>query len=254
MRIATWNVNSIRVRELLVAEWLRRVEPDVVCLQETKVLDDDFPTEEFQRLGYSVATAGQKSYNGVALLSRSPIIDVQIGFPGDSSDAEKRLIAATVGTLRIYSVYVPNGKQVGTVAFTQKLAWLHRLATTLAQEKAEEFVVAGDFNIARDERDLYDPEAFRGRVHFHPDEHRALGRLFELGLTDAFRLHQAEGGHYSWWDYRGSGVGRNEGLRIDYVFLSRGLAARCIDCRMDAGERLRDKPSDHIPVVASLDL
>ncbi len=252
MRIATWNVNSIRVRELHVADWLRRHEPDVLCLQETKVEDDDFPTDELQRLGYAVAMAGQRTYNGVAILSRRPMRDVRVGLKDDDTKAEKRLIAATIDDLRILSAYVPNGKSLDSPNFRAKLDWLDRLRATLAARDDSGVVLVGDFNIARDDRDVYDPEAFRGQLHFHPDEHAALDRVLELGLVDAFRLHEQAGGHYSWWDYRGTSLRRNHGLRIDYVFLSHSLADRCTECAIHRDERHRERPSDHVPVVVEV--
>ena len=255
MKLATWNVNSIRARELLVIDWLRRNEPDVLCLQETKVVDDDFPTDELQRLGYSVAMAGQRTYNGVAIVSRRPLHEVSVGLWDDAPDADKRLIAATVDGIRIVSVYVPNGKAVDSPAFEYKLSWLARLRQTLDKGLAPdaEVAVCGDFNVALDERDVYDPDAFRGKLHFHPDEHAAIQRLLRFGLVDAYRLHHSEGGQYSWWDYRGGGFRRDQGLRLDYAFISQELAARCTGVTMDREERRRDRPSDHIPVVVDFE-
>jgi len=253
VRIASWNVNSIRVRELLVADWLRRHEPDVLCLQETKVEDDDFPTDELQRLGYGVAMSGQRTYNGVAILSRRPLRDIAVGLVGDTPRAEKRLIGATIDGIRVLSAYVPNGKAVGSPSFRAKLEWLHRLRATLAARGDSQVVLVGDFNIARDDRDVYDPEAFRGQLHFHPEEHAALDHLLEFGLLDAFRLHEPAGGHYSWWDYRGTSLRRDHGLRIDYVFLSQSLAARCTACSIHKEERQRERPSDHVPVMVELE-
>jgi exodeoxyribonuclease III len=252
VRIATWNVNSIRARHELVLDWLRRREPDVVCLQETKVVDDEFPTDEFQRLGYAVAMAGQPSYNGVAIASRLGMRDIAVGLWDDGPSADKRLIAATIGDHRVLSVYVPNGKSVDSPSFADKLRWLARLKETLERRCDQAVILGGDFNVARDDRDVYDPEAFRGQLHFHPDEHAALSELLSFGLVDAYRLHHDEGGRYSWWDYRGTGVRRNRGLRIDYLFLSQSLAARCESAEMDAEERKRERPSDHVPVVADL--
>lgn len=251
MRIATWNVNSVRARVDAVVDWLGRVEPDVLCMQETKVVDDDFPTDELQRLGYAVAMAGQKTYNGVAIASRLPFRDVSIGFPGDPPSADKRLIAATIDGVRVVSAYVPNGKSVTHADFGKKLAFLARLREVLAPlvSDGKPVVLCGDFNVAPDERDVFDVEKMKGQLHFHPDEHRALSELLSIGLTDAFRLHHAEGGRFSWWDYRGGGLRKNEGLRIDLVLLSRDLAARCGRADIDAEERQRDKPSDHAPVV-----
>jgi exodeoxyribonuclease-3 len=254
VKVATWNVNSIRARLDHTLDWVERVKPDVLCMQETKVTDDDFPTDEFMRLGYGVAMAGQLSYNGVAILSQLPMKDLSIGLLGEAEVADKRAIAATIAGIRILSVYIPNGKSVASPSFQEKLAWLGRLRQTLdatANPKTD-VLVCGDFNIATDERDLYDVEAFLGKTHFHPDEHRALANVRDFGLKDAYRLHHSEGGMYSWWDYRAGGFRKNEGLRIDYVYLSESLAARCTSCIMDVEPRRLDKPSDHIPVMVEL--
>jgi exodeoxyribonuclease-3 len=223
-------------------------------MQETKVVDDDFPTDEFMRLGYGVAMAGQLSYNGVAILSRLPMKAISIGLLGQSADADKRAIAATIGGVRVVSVYVPNGKTVSSPSFPEKLAWLAQLRTTLDTRESPkgDLLVCGDFNIATDDRDVYAPELFRGKVHFHPDEHRALAKVKDFGLSDAFRTLHPEGGQYSWWDYRGGGFRKNEGLRIDYVFLSASLQARCTGASMDIEPRRLEKPSDHIPVIVEL--
>lgn len=255
MRIATWNVNSIRARVDLVTDWLRRVEPDVLCLQETKVVDDDFPTDEFQRLGYGVALSGQPTYNGVAIASRHLMRKLELELPGDPTDTDRRFLGATICGVRIISAYVPNGRDVADPHFQYKLRWLERLRAAIAPGdggRPSKLVVCGDFNVARDERDVYDPEAYRGRVHFHPDERATLDRLLEAGLRDAFRLHEDDSGHYSWWDYRGGSFQRNEGLRIDYVFLSDDLADQCAAAYIDREERGRDRPSDHVPVVVDV--
>ena len=256
MRIASWNVNSLRARESLVVDWLRRNEPDVLCLQETKVLDDDFPTDAFQRLGYAVVMAGEKSYNGVAIAARKLLRDVRVGLLDAGTDDDKRLISANVGKVQVFCCYVPNGKSVGDPAFQQKLAWLDQLKKTLEawSDPTRRVVVCGDFNIAADERDVYDVAAFEGQTHFHPEEHRRLRALEAWGLSDSYRLHHQEAGQYSWWDYRGSALRRNEGLRIDYLFVSDPLRQCCTNVEMDVEERHRDKPSDHIPVVATFDL
>jgi exodeoxyribonuclease III len=252
VRFATWNVNSIRARHELVLDWLKRREPDVLLMQETKVEDDDFPSEEFQRLGYAVAMAGERSYNGVAIASRWPMRDIAVGLWNDRRDAERRLIAATVGDHRVLSAYVPNGKSVEAPSFAEKLRWFARLKETLERQGDRPLVLGGDFNVARDDRDVYDPEAFRGKLHFHPDEHAALDQVLSVGLVDAYRLHHPEAGRYSWWDYRGSSLRKNEGLRIDYLFLSPPLAERCRAAEMDADERKRERPSDHVPVVVDV--
>ena len=254
VKVATWNVNSIRARLDHACDWLDRVQPDVLCMQETKVVDDDFPTDEFMRLGYAVAMAGQLSYNGVAILSRLPMKDLSIGLLGEAESADKRAIAATIAGVRIFSVYVPNGKSVASPSFQEKLAWLGRLRETLDQKANpnHDVLVCGDFNIATDERDVFDPAQFVGKTHFHPDEHRALANVRAFGLKDAYREHHSEGGVYSWWDYRGGGFRKNEGLRIDYVYLSESLVKRCTSATMDVEPRRLDKPSDHIPVIVEL--
>jgi exodeoxyribonuclease-3 len=251
MRLASWNVNSIRMREQALLEWLRQNEPDTVCLQETKVVDEDFPTDELQRLGYAVAIAGQPAYNGVAIATRLPIRDVQIGLLDDVPSAERRFIAATVGDVRVVNVYVPNGKSVASPAFQAKLRWLGRLRATLeaCASAQQPLLVCGDFNIALHERDVFDPERLRGRLHFHPDEQSALRELLDFGLFDAYRHFHPQTACYSWWDYRSGSFERNEGLRIDYVFVTAPLLARCTDARIDVRPREESKPSDHVPVV-----
>jgi len=254
LKLATWNVNSIRARLDAVLDWLETEQPDVLCMQETKVEDDDFPSDELQMLGYAVAMAGQPTYNGVAICSRLPMKEIEVGLLGAPPDADKRLIAATIGGIRVLSAYIPNGRSVGSPAFAEKLAWLAQLRRTLSErESGRDVFLGGDFNVATDERDVFDPEAFRGKVHFHPDERRELEELKQLGFVDTFRRFEERGGLYSWWDYRAGGFRKNQGLRIDYAFLSRGLAARSKACRMDEKPRHQDKPSDHIPVVVELD-
>jgi exodeoxyribonuclease-3 len=253
LKIASWNVNSIRARHDAVLEWLARNEPDVLCMQETKVVDDDFPTDEFLRLGYAVATAGQKTYNGVAIATRLPMRDVTIGLVGEEDPFDRRAIAVTVADTRVYSVYIPNGKSPLLPAFQEKLAWLARLAETVAvvSRAHEALAVCGDFNIAPDDRDVYDPEALRGQLHFHPDEHRALNSVVALGLIDLYRMHHHEEKKYSWWDYRAGAFRRNLGLRIDFILATKSLADRCIAADIDVEPRRGEKPSDHAPVVAS---
>lgn len=253
MKIATWNVNSIRAREEAVLEWLGRHQPDVLCMQETKVVDDDFPTDEFLRLGYAIATAGQKTYNGVAIATRLPMRDVTIGLDGEADAVDKRAIAVTVNDTRIYSVYVPNGKSPLLPSFQEKLGWLARLAGTVsvAAKAYPALAVCGDFNVAPEDRDVYDPEAMRGQLHFHPDEHRALGNLTALGLIDLFRLHHEEGKKFTWWDYRAGSFRRDLGLRIDLILATKVLADRCVAADIDIEPRGGDKPSDHTPVIAT---
>jgi exodeoxyribonuclease-3 len=254
LKLATWNVNSIRARLDAVLSWLETEQPDVLCMQETKVDDDDFPSDEMQMLGYAVAMAGQPTYNGVAILSRLPMKEIQIGLVDAAPEADKRLIAASIGGLRVLSAYVPNGRSVSSPAFAEKLGWLSELRRTLSErERGRDVFLGGDFNVASDERDVFDPEAFRGKVHFHPAERQQLDEIRKLGYVDTFRKFDERSGQYSWWDYRAGGLRKNQGLRIDYAFLSSGLVARAKSCRMDEKPRHEDKPSDHIPVIVELD-
>lgn len=252
MRIATWNINSLRARQDLVLDWLGRVQPDVLCLQETKVTDDEFPTDEMQRMGYATVMAGQKSYNGVAIVARRLMRNVRIGLLDATPDEDKRILSATIGKIQIFSCYVPNGKSLESPDFETKLAWLGRLRKTLDAwaDPGKDVVVCGDFNIARDERDLFDPSLFVGQTHFHPREHAALDEVLAFGLVDTFRQLHPEAGRYTWWDYRAGSFQKDLGMRIDYMFASKSLAARCQSVKLDVDERGKDKPSDHIPVVA----
>jgi exodeoxyribonuclease-3 len=253
VKVATWNVNGIRARVAAVADWLAETRPDVLCMQETKVVDDDFPFEELTRLGYVVKVSGQAGYNGVAIASRLPVSEVSTGLYDDTPEAERRVISATIGGARIVNVYVPNGKSVELPSFPEKLRWLERLRVTLdtREDPARDLVLCGDFNVAREDLDVYDPARMRGRLHFHPDEHRALGRVLDFGLTDAYRALHAEGGRYSWWDYRGGDHRMNRGLRIDYAFVSLSVAARLTSAEIDEAPRRLQKPSDHTPVLVS---
>jgi exodeoxyribonuclease III len=254
VKLATWNVNSIRARLDAVLSWLETEQPDVLCMQETKVEDDEFPSDELQMLGYAVAMWGQPTYNGVAICSRLPMKEIELGLIGGTADDERRLITATVGGLRVMSAYIPNGRTVSSPAFKEKLAWLAQLRRTLTErEHGRDVFLGGDFNVASDERDVFDPELFRGKVHFHPDERRELDEIRALGFVDTFRKFDQRDGQYSWWDYRAGGLRKNQGLRIDYAFLSPSLAPRAKSCSMDLKPRHEDKPSDHIPVIVELD-
>ena len=253
MKIVTWNVNSIRSRHDRVVAWLERHEPDVLALQETKVVDDDFPHEAIEALGYHIEVFGQKTYNGVALLSRAPAEDVVRGMPGDDEDAQRRVIAGTFDGVRVVNVYVPNGQSVESEKFPFKLAWLGRLRDYLDETPSgADLVLLGDFNIAPDDRDVYDPDAWRGKVLFHPKEHEALARISAWGLFDLFRDHHEEAGRFSWWDYRRLGFPKNKGLRIDLILGSASVRARCTACEIDRDERKGSKPSDHAPVWMTL--
>ncbi|MBB5014205.1 exodeoxyribonuclease III [Rehaibacterium terrae] len=253
MKIASWNVNSLNVRLPHLVEWLKDRQPDIVGLQETKLEDAKFPAAALAELGYRSVFAGQKTYNGVAILSREPARDVQVGIPG-FEDEQKRVIAATVGDLRVVDLYVVNGKAVGDEKYDYKLRWLDAAHDWLAAEIARHpnLIVLGDFNIAPDDRDVHDPEAWREQILCSTPEREALRRLLALGLHDSFRLHHDQGGHYSWWDYRAAGFRRNLGLRIDLVLLSDTLRGRCTAASIDREPRTWERPSDHAPVIAEL--
>jgi exodeoxyribonuclease-3 len=255
MRIATWNVNSVRARLPRILAWLEARRPDLLCMQETKVVDADFPRAEFSALGYRVETFGQPTYHGVAIASREPLADVVRGLPDAAPDEDRRLIAGSCRGVRVIDVYVPNGTEVGSERFAAKLHWFDRLRAMLDATATpdEPLIVCGDFNVAPEDRDCHDPEAWRGQILFHPDEQRALQRLTGWGLTDAFRLHETAGGHYSWWDYRGGAFHRGAGLRIDLMLLTAPLAQRCRSVVIDRDARKGEKPSDHAPVVAEFE-
>ena len=250
MKIASWNVNSLNVRMPHLSEWLRLRAPDVVALQETKLEDDRFPEMPLLEAGYRSVFSGQKTYNGVALLSRRPIAEVQVGIPG-FEDEQKRAIAATIDGVRVVNLYVVNGKTVGCDKYDYKLRWIEAVHGWLAEElKAHpQLVVLGDFNIAPEDRDVHDPARWgEDSILTSTAERAALRRLQQLGLHDSFRLHNDEAGHFSWWDYRAAGFRRNLGLRIDLALVSEALKARCSAAHIDREPRLWDRPSDHAPV------
>ncbi|MGB9429403.1 MAG: exodeoxyribonuclease III [Gammaproteobacteria bacterium] len=253
MKIATWNVNSLRVRLPHVLRWLETTRPDVLALQETKTEDRDFPVSEFQRAGYHAAFSGQPAYNGVALLSRTLLAITATTLP-DFSDAQKRVLAATVGDLLVLNLYVPNGQSLDSDKYRYKLDWLAQLGLWLAQllRQHPRLVVLGDFNIAPEDRDVHDPAAWSGQVLVSDAERAAFRQLLDLGLQDSFRLHTEGGGHYSWWDYRTAGFRRNQGLRIDHVLLSSALAEHSASTVIDREPRGWERPSDHTPVIAEL--
>lgn len=253
MRIATWNVNSVRSRLERVLAWTERERPDVLCLQEIKTTDDLFPLEPFVELGYRAEVFGQKTYNGVALLSLKPITRVVRNLPDDEPGAPSRLIAGTVGRVRIVNVYVPNGQSPESDKFVYKMDWLQRLRAFLeATAKPEDpLVLLGDFNIAPEERDVRYPDLWRGHIHFHPKEHAALARITSWGLHDLLRKHHEEGGLFSWWDYRQLAFQKNNGLRIDLILGTRKMLDRCTGVEIFRDERKGESPSDHVPVVAT---
>ncbi|CAM3338770.1 exodeoxyribonuclease III [Rhodothermus bifroesti] len=250
MRVATWNVNSIRARLERVLSWIDRTQPDVVCLQETKVIDDDFPEDPFRERGYELALFGQKTYNGVAILSRLPLSEVRRGLNGES---EARFLQARCGKqLVVCSVYVPNGGSVGSEAWHYKLAWLDRLCAYLAMQASSEalWLLAGDFNVAPEARDVAFPEAWADSVLFHEDVRKAFRRLLDWGLVDLIRQHYEGPGPYTWWDYRGLAFPKGDGLRIDHLLATPPLAALCTAAGVHREERKGPKPSDHAPVWA----
>ncbi|WP_437854390.1 exodeoxyribonuclease III [Sorangium sp. So ce363] len=256
MRIASWNVNSIRTRLEQLTSWLVRAAPDVVCMQETKVEDGSFPEAALSEVGYRSVIFGQKSYNGVAIATRFglSVDDVKKGLDGDEQDVARRMLAATIEGIRVINVYVPNGQAVGTPAFAYKLAWLGRLRSELEARYRpdQQIVICGDFNVAPEAIDVAEPKKWEGQVLFHPDERAALGRLMEWGLVDAFRACHPAKEAYSWWDYRMGAFRRNKGLRIDLALVTRPLAARCTDVSIDTRPRELQRPSDHAPVVVEI--
>ena len=254
MKVATWNVNSIRSRVERVLAWTQREMPDVLCLQEIKTTDELFPAAPFEELGYHVETFGQPTYNGVAILSCTRPKDVERGLPGDAPDAQRRLIAATIKSVRIINVYVPNGQSPESDKFVFKLEWLARLRDWLeaTASPSDPLLLLGDFNIAPDDRDVHDPDLWRGKIHFHPKEHAALARITAWGLHDLFRKHHTEGGFYSWWDYRQLAFPKNKGLRIDLALGTEPLLERCKGSMIHRDERKGEGPSDHAPVVVEL--
>ncbi len=251
MKIATWNVNSLKVRLPQVLEWLDSARPDILALQETKLTDDKFPVEDFQAAGYTATYAGQKTYNGVAIISREPAVAAVTDIP-DLDDPQRRILAATVGDARILNLYVVNGAEVGSEKYAYKLYWLDRV-TAYIRRQLEEFrklVVLGDFNIAPEDRDVHTPEEWRNRILCSDPERQALRSIMELGMSDTFRLFPQEEKSYSWWDYRAAGFRRNLGLRIDLILANEAMAGACASCSIDKGPRGSQRPSDHAPVVA----
>jgi exodeoxyribonuclease-3 len=255
MKLATWNVNSLKVRLPHLTDWLAGARPDIVCLQELKTEDAKFPRAELEAAGYRAVFSGQKTYNGVAILSRAEPADVATGIP-DFPDEQKRVIAATVDGVRVVCVYCPNGQSVGSEKYDYKLRWFGALKNYLAAELARHprLAVAGDFNVAPEDRDVHDPKAWEGQVHVSEPERAAWRALLSLGLKDTFRLFEQPEKIYSWWDYRMMGFRRNAGLRIDQILVSEPLAKRCTSCGIDKEPRRLERPSDHAPVIAEFDV
>jgi exodeoxyribonuclease III len=253
MKLATWNVNSLKVRLPHVLDWLAANPVDVLCLQETKQQDSDFPQAALQAAGYNSVFNGQKTYNGVAILSREPGREVQTGIP-DFADEQKRVIAATINDIRVVCVYIPNGQSIDSDKYQYKLAWLTALHDWLKQEltRYPKLVLLGDYNIAPEDRDVHDPIAWQGNVLVSEPERQQFKKLIQLGLHDSFRLFEQADKSYSWWDYRMMAFRRNHGLRIDHILISEPLAAQCKSCVIDKAPRKLERPSDHTPVVVEL--
>ncbi len=252
--IATWNVNSIKARIGNVLEWLAEAGPDIVLLQETKVLDENFPRLEIEDLGYNVETAGQKTYNGVAVLSKSPIEVAHRALPGDDKDEQARYLEAFTAGLRVATIYLPNGNPVDSDKFPYKLAWMDRLLDRVRDliSTEEAVVLGGDYNLCPTDADVYDPVRFADDALCHPDSRRRYRSLVNLGLTDSFRVLHPQHGTYSYWDYQGGRWNKDEGLRIDHLLLSPEAADRLTGSGIDRKPRGRDKPSDHTPVWADV--
>ncbi len=251
MKVASWNVNSLKVRLPQVLDWAATAQPDVLGLQETKLTDENFPAAEIEAAGYRVVYSGQKTYNGVAILARDPITDVVTDIPG-LDDPQRRILAATIGDLRFVNLYVVNGQSVGSRAYQYKLEWLDRVRDYLADqlEAHARVAVVGDFNITPDDRDVHDPDKWREKILCSTPERDALYKIFDLGFADSFRLHHSDAGVFSWWDYRMGAFRRVLGLRIDLILVSPALAEVCTASYVDQEPRRWERPSDHAPVVA----
>jgi exodeoxyribonuclease-3 len=255
MKIATWNVNSIRVRLEAVLNWMRQAQPDVLCLQEIKVTDELFPVDSFVAPGYQVVVSGQKTYNGVAIISNCEMTEVQTEFPDYDAEGQKRFIAATIGGVKVVNVYIPNGSAPDSPKFAYKLEFIRQLHSYLKKhhQAKDLLVLTGDFNVAPEPRDVYDVDEMEGEIGFHPEERAALADLMGWGFEDIFRRHHEESGLYSWWDYRAGAFRRDMGLRIDHIWATMPLADLSLESGMDKEQRSLHKPSDHIPVWAMFD-
>jgi exodeoxyribonuclease III len=254
VKIATWNVNSLRMRHAHLAQWVKTAAPDVLCLQETKLEDHEFPHADLVALGYPhVVFRGERSYNGVAMLSKLPLDDVRFDFDDGVDDPQPRLVTARVAGIRVLGCYVPNGQEVGSPKFAYKLQWFDRLRAFLDRvaSPSDDVLLCGDLNVAPGEADVWDPFQCDGRVLFHPAERAKVGELLAWGLLDAWREKNPFGSQFSWWDYQGMGFQRNHGFRIDHVLVSRSLYARCRAISIERVVRTWKNPSDHVPVVAT---
>jgi len=250
-RIATWNVNSLRVRLPHVLQWLKKENPDVLALQETKITNDNFPINEFTDMGYYVAYSGQKTFNGVAVISRWQSDNIITSLPG-FDDAQKRILCADINDITVLNLYVPNGSEIGSEKYAYKLSWfshLHRFVKELSA-RTDKVIILGDFNIAPEDRDVHDPTAWEGSVLVSEPERLEFRKLLAAGFVDIFRLFEQAGNSFSWWDYRAAAFRRNRGLRIDHILASKNLAGKCKSCHIDSEPRKLERPSDHAPVSA----
>jgi len=262
--IATWNVNSVRTRLSQIINWINEVNPDILCLQETKVVDNYFPIEPFNELGYEVNISGQKSYNGVALISKQPTQNIDKGFSDnfdnlidlDSFNDQKRLISADIEGIKIINVYVPNGSSLNSEKFKYKIKWLKCLASLIDREekKGNLICLLGDFNIAPTHKDIHDPQKYEGGIMASDIERHALNNVLKGRLIDAFRIYENNTGHWSWWDYRNNAYELNKGWRIDHIYLSKQLTSKLKSCVIDSNVRGNSQPSDHAPVMINLNL
>jgi exodeoxyribonuclease-3 len=255
MRLATWNVNSIRARQVRALAWVAAKQPDVLCLQEIKVETEGFPSDAFRALGYHSVVYGQKTYNGVAILSRAEPSDVVMGFGEGGGEPQARLLAATFDGIRVINAYAPNGQSVGSDKFSYKLDWFNRLRVhlDLRFDKAAPLLLCGDLNVAPEARDVYDPEGMVHEVLFHPEARAALARVVDFGLVDAFRAQRQESGLYTWWDYRQLAFPKNRGARIDHLLATPALVSRVRGASIDRDERKGKQPSDHAPVILEVE-
>ena len=253
MKIASWNINSLRKRQDRLFAWLEGTEPDVVCLQETKCPDELFPALALQAVGYRSAYHGEKSYNGVAILAKHELYDVRPSLCDEVVDPQARVIAATIDDVRVFSIYAPNGQAIGSPAYEYKLHWYRRLRDCVANEKFVDVIVCGDFNVAPEDIDVYDPDLWRGAIMASESERAAFRELCKIGLCDTLRIHHKEGELYTWWDYQMRAFEKNRGLRIDAVLASEELATKCIAAGIDREMRKGKEPSDHAPVWAEFE-
>jgi len=255
LRIATWNVNSLRVRLPHVLQWLESEQPEVLALQETKLTDKNFPVEEINNAGYHVSFSGQKTYNGVATLSKTEALNVITDFPG-FDDPQRRILCVTIDNVAVLNLYIPNGAEVDSEKYHYKLKWLSHLQkfTESLVNKYENVILLGDFNIAPEDRDVHDPVAWQGKILVSQPERDAFQLLLNQSLIDCFRIFEQQENSFSWWDYRAAGFARDRGLRIDHILSTDTLADLCTACRIDKTPRGLERPSDHTPVIADFDI